>query len=283
MSDIEDTDIETKVAPAKVVTHQLSSDEIAPQTSQKSDIDGLGKFLFQMHSLHYTALLFAQEETMLQFYEHVVVATITTRLWCFPKACQTIVIPRFKIVDASFTFGPRRIPAIVWLLLLISIVFLIAGGSSGGCSADLSTGSSCGLLVIGCLLLVVFTPAILLAFCFRKRHHLYLDVKSQKRIGSGVGVTTYDFRFKKFAFENAAYNQAVVDEFYLMDYVYGPLGKCGNESMSRYHLLSHFHNVNLANPILPLHGDESFVDLVVSAGNGGTCFHKQKQVNHYSQ
>jgi hypothetical protein len=55
-----------------------SSDEESPavvkptKAALRGDIDGLGKFLFQMHSVHYVPILFAKEEVTLQFYEHVV-------------------------------------------------------------------------------------------------------------------------------------------------------------------------------------------------------------------
>ncbi|KAL7513670.1 hypothetical protein ACHAXN_010922 [Cyclotella atomus] len=52
----------------------------------RGDIEGLGRFLFQMHSVHYVPILFFREETTLQFYEQVVVAIITRKLWCFPKS-----------------------------------------------------------------------------------------------------------------------------------------------------------------------------------------------------
>ena len=54
-----------------------------PQTKARSD--GLGNLLFHMHSVHFKPILFSKEETSLQFYEHVVVATVIRRLWCFPK------------------------------------------------------------------------------------------------------------------------------------------------------------------------------------------------------
>ena len=42
-------------------------------TSSKTParIDGLGNLLFRMHSVHLKPILFAKEETSLQFYEHV--------------------------------------------------------------------------------------------------------------------------------------------------------------------------------------------------------------------
>jgi hypothetical protein len=42
------------------------------KSAVRGDIDGLGKFLFQMQSVHYVPILFAKEEVTLQFYEHVV-------------------------------------------------------------------------------------------------------------------------------------------------------------------------------------------------------------------
>jgi hypothetical protein len=35
--------------------------------------------------------------------------------------------------------------------------------------------------------------------------------------------------------------------------------------MSRYHLLSHFHQVDFANPILPVHADDSLREVVALA------------------
>jgi hypothetical protein len=59
MSDVDDPDIEEVEAPAKAVL-------------QRNNIEGLGTFLFQMHSKHFNSVLYAQEETLLQFYEHLV-------------------------------------------------------------------------------------------------------------------------------------------------------------------------------------------------------------------
>jgi hypothetical protein len=45
-----------------------------------------------------------------------------------------------------------------------------------------------------------------------------------------------------------------------MNYVYETLGKHGNDVMGDYHLLSHFHCSDLANPIQPVHADDSVRD-----------------------
>jgi hypothetical protein len=50
----------------------------------RGDIEGLGKFLFQLHSVHYVPILFFQEETTLQFYEQVVSIVIRLQLITFP-------------------------------------------------------------------------------------------------------------------------------------------------------------------------------------------------------
>jgi hypothetical protein len=42
------------------------------KSAVRGNIDGLGKFLFQMHSSHYSQLTCAKEKVTLQFYEHVV-------------------------------------------------------------------------------------------------------------------------------------------------------------------------------------------------------------------
>ena len=70
---------------------------------------------------------------------------------------------------------------------------------------------------------------------------------------------------KKVGFDNAASNDAVFDEFYLINYVFGTLGKHGMKTMENYHLLSHFNHVNLADPIKPAHADDSIRDVISGA------------------
>ena len=59
-----------KDAPVDVTStvyndNNISSSKIPART------DGLGNLLFHMHSVHLKPILFAKEETSLQFYEHV--------------------------------------------------------------------------------------------------------------------------------------------------------------------------------------------------------------------
>lgn len=73
---------------------------------------------------------------------------------------------------------------------------------------------------------------------------------------------SYAFRFKKVGFDHSTDDNAIFDEFYLVDYVYGSFAKMGDEVMTEAHLLSHFHHVNLASSIAPHHADQSIREIV---------------------
>jgi len=247
--------------------------------------EGLGSLLYHVHSTHIKNLLCATETTSLQFYEHMVVATVTSQLWCFPKKYHVHVIPRFKIVNAAFSLGPRSIPWVVYLFLIAAMILIIIGAVMGGCSkckdsdgssssysyysssfydSDCDSSGACACLVIGCLLLI---PVILLVLVplIWKWHFIYLDVKSPStRFFNFGGITSYSFRFKKIGFDMRANNQASFDEFYLIEYVFGSLGKAGNTVTSEAHLLSHFSHAALATPIVPIHADNTVRDLLVN-------------------
>jgi hypothetical protein len=70
----------------------------------------------------------------------------------------------------------------------------------------------------------------------------------------------FDPLVKIVGFETSASNKVAFDEFYLMNYVYETLGKHGNDVMNNYHLLSHFNDVRLSDPIHPIHADDSIND-----------------------
>mmetsp|Transcript_2161 Transcript_2161/g.4716 ORF Transcript_2161/g.4716 Transcript_2161/m.4716 type:complete len:287 (-) Transcript_2161:219-1079(-) len=253
-----------------------------PPTSSinKSDaVKGLGDLLYRIHSTHTKTPTCSFESTNLQFYEHVVVATVTSKLWCFPKKYQTFIIPRFKIVNAAFSLGPRSIPKIVYFFLLIALVLIILGAVNGSCtkcknsnsysyysssrsSDNCDSAGACASLVIGCLMLIPVPILVLVPF-FKKWHFVYLDVKAPASMfASFGGITSYAFRFTKVGFETSAGNQASFDEFYLIDYVYGSLSKAGNTVTSEAHLLSHFNHAALSTPIVPIHADNSVLDFV---------------------
>ncbi len=253
-----------------------------PPTSSISKSDaakGIGDLLYRIHSTHTKTPTCSFESTSLQFYEHVVIATVTSKLWCFPKKYQTFIIPRFKIVDAAFSLGPRNIPKIVYFFLLIAFVLIILGAVNGSCtkcknsnspsnyfssssSDNCDNAGACVSLIIGCLLLIPVPILVLIPF-FKKWHFIYLDVKAPaSRFLSFGGITSYAFRFTKIGFETSVGNQASFDEFYLIDYVYGSLSKGGGTVTSEAHLLSHFNHAALSTPIVPIHADNSVLDFV---------------------
>ncbi len=214
------------------------------------------------------------ETTSLQFYEHVVVATITSQLWCFPKKYETIIIPRFKIINTAFSLGPRSIPKIIYMILLISLILIIFGAVNGSCSkckdpsywsssnSNCDNSGACASLVIGCLLLIP-VPILILVPIIWKWHFVYLDVKAPTtRFFNFGGVHSYGFRFKKIGFDMRANNQASFDEFYLIEYIFGSLGKAGITVTSEAHLLSHYNHAALATPIVPIHADNTIRDFM---------------------
>ena len=89
-------------------------------------------------------------------------------------------------------------------------------------------------------------------------------------------------------FETATSNKASFDEFHLMNYVYEPFGKRGNDIMSSYHLLNHLRHADLADSIQPVHADESIQDVLSSIKGRGITFkddnvHAQVQENNIHQ
>ena len=53
------------------VSGSIDNDVEVNSAKVNSREDGLGNLLFHMHSVHINSILFAKEETSLQFYEHV--------------------------------------------------------------------------------------------------------------------------------------------------------------------------------------------------------------------
>jgi len=259
---------------AKVVVEGNTSP--TPVENKSEVVGGLGNLLYNLHSTHIQNLLGAMETTSLQFYEHVVVATITSQLWCFPKKYQTIIIPRFKIVNTAFSLGPRSVPKIVYLILLISLILIIFGAVNGSCSkcndsssfysyasnSNCGNSGACASLIIGCLMLIP-VPILVLVPIIWKWHFVYLDVKAPTtRFVNFGGIHSHAFRFKKIGFNMSANNQASFDEFYLIEYVFGSLGKAGSTGTSEAHLLSHYNHAALATPIVPIHADKILRDFM---------------------
>ena len=102
---------------------------------------------------------------------------------------------------------------------------------------------------------------------YLSRHYVYFDVKTKNKCGWAClrRFKTYTFRFKKVGFDHTTDDKAIFDEFYLVDYIYGSFSKGGDDVMNEAHLLNHFNHSSLANPITPLHADNSVRDIVSPA------------------
>ena len=196
-----------------------------------------------------------------------VIATVTSQLWCFPKRVEVLVIPRFKIVDVAFSLGPRSIPLAAKLIMLLGLLLAIIGGAQGGCNDNnwYSSSSSCSMLVIGILFLLIPLIPVIVLFFIRKRHYIYVDVKTSPKCLCGWGrITRHTFHFKKMGFDHATDKKATFDQYYLVEYVYGSLAHAGNVVTNEAHLLSHFHHAALCTPIVPIHADNTVDDRALS-------------------
>ena len=116
-----------------------------------------------------------------------VIATVTSQLWCFPKRVEVVVIPRFKIVDVEFSLGPRGIPLVAKLFMLLGLLLAIIGGALGGCTRcndddwyclESYSSGSCPMLVTGFLFLLIPLIPVIVLYFIRKRHYIYVDVKT---------------------------------------------------------------------------------------------------------
>lgn len=195
-------------------------------------------------------------------------------------------------MNAAFSLGPRSIPKLACFFMMIGTLFTIIGASLGGCKKCESESSSsssnnyyyssyseydscggssgsCALLVIGILLLLIPLPILFVPLIW-KWHYIYLDVKTPttKVFGFG-GITSYDFRFRKMGFDHKTDDKASFDEFYLVEYVFGPLAKAGNVVTQEAHLLSHFNHAALSTPIVPIHADNIIGELTQRKKGGG--------------
>ena len=199
-----------------------------------------------------------------------VIATVTSQLWCFPKRVEVLVIPRFKIVDVEFSLGPRGFPLVAKLLMLLGLLLAIIGGAQGGCTRcndddwsclESYSSSSCSMLVIGILFLLIPLIPVIILFFIRKHHYIYVDVKTSPKYLCGWGrITRHTFDFKKMGFDHATDKKATFDQYYLVEYVYGSLAHAGNVVTNEAHLLSHFHHAALCTPIVPIHADNTVDD-----------------------
>ncbi len=158
--------------------------------------------------------------------------------------------------------------------MLLGIILLITGAATGGCTKCQSgsiysysyncggTSGSCASLVIGILLLLIPLPIALGLPLYFKWHFVYLDVKkpAAKFFNFG-GVSSYAYRFRKMGFDHKTDEKALFDEFYLIEYVFGPLAEAGSVVTQEAHMLSHFNHAALSTPIVPIHADKIIDEL----------------------
>lgn len=74
-----------------------------------SRVDGLGNLLFHMHSVHLKPILFAKEETSLQFYEHV--GECAAFVVCFinyQRHCTYLLLQLLQPLSASCGASQRK-------------------------------------------------------------------------------------------------------------------------------------------------------------------------------
>lgn len=239
--------------------------------SEKSK-GNLGDLLYGVHSKHFTSVFGRREETDLKFYEHAVVATHTSQLCCLPKSYEVNVIPRFKIVDATITLGPRSIPKFLCFIIVVIAALLITFGTmNGGCDKACYWGEcyqdsgACASLTIGALMISVLLPLIILIPWLLKWQYIYFDVRKPASATSFFnrgGIITYAFRLKKTG-SDVRSDVVFFDQSFVLNYVYGSLSLGGNQTTNEAHLLSHFNNASLATPIMPVYADKTVGELVV--------------------
>lgn len=240
--------------------------------SEKSN-GNLGDLLYDVHSKHFTSVFGRREQTDLKFYEHAVVATHTSQLCCLPKSYEVNVIPRFKIVDATITLGPRSIPKLLTFIIVVIAALLITfGAMNGGCGENWSyyngyyqDSGACASLTIGALMVSVLLPLIILIPWLLKWQYIYFDVRKPASATSFFnrgGIITYAFRLKKTG-SDVRSDVVFFDQSFVLNYVYGSLSLGGNQTTNEAHLLSHFNNASLATPIMPVYADKTIADLVV--------------------
>ena len=239
-----------------------------------ASLGGLGSLLYNIHSKGST-FYGRMDEVDLKFYEHVIVATQTTRLCCFPKKYEVKILPRFKIVDVTMTLGPRRVnETLTSLLFFLAACLITFGAVFGGCGVNCDsyygtcTGGTgpCACLVIGIMLLIPMVYATVFPWC-RKWHHLYFDVRrtatsTTTNFFNRSGIETYEYRLRKTGGDIRSH-EVHLDEMFIAKYAYGSLSLGGTKATSQAHIFSHFNSASLATPIMPVYADKTIAELVV--------------------
>lgn len=201
--------------------HDIEAGHRAPKNDSRP-----GKLLYKLEEKE-TSWNGNIDRITLEFYEHVVLYRIMSRWCCFPKTkYYAEAVPRFKIVNVTFSNGRRNL--LSWVLFLAVIGALILASSM---LPFLPLKTSQIMRIAGIALLVA-SPVPLL-FCSKWRYVTF-DVK-------GLDSGRWFSRDKIYSF---SFSKSKPDEDFIIDYVYGPLQK----GCTSIHALSHYNSAALAAP-----------------------------------
>lgn len=167
--------------------------------------------------------------TSLEFYEHVLVYRSKEKWCCFPGKYNAEAVPRFKIVNVTFTNGRRNQCCCVCTLFTVGLALILAGCFAWG---KLSEGGKVCLILFGTLL---FLGALIPLSLCKKFRYVTIDVKGNMTGAWFSMAKSYSFCFYR----------VDPDEVFIIDYVFGSLRK-GSVPI---HTLSHLNAVNLASPM----------------------------------
>lgn len=232
-----------------------------------ASVGGLGSLLYSVHSARRTLLTCFLEETDLEFYEHAVIARLTTQWWCFPKRYFMEIIPRFKIVDVTCSLGPRSIPKLLSFVIIVAVITLIA-------LAAFVPGNETACAVMATMLCIYLALIIVIPW-LRKWQYINFNVRkpvSSRCFFSHGDTVPYSFRLKKTASDvrstlktgpHVESDNVSFDEMFIGKYVYGSLAMGGVKATSQAHIFSHFNNASLSTPIMPVYADKTIAELVV--------------------
>jgi hypothetical protein len=202
--------------------------DVEAVTSKKQDLlnSKVDKLMYEIHE-KMTYCNGNIEWTGLEFYEHVLLIRQKVRWCCLPDKYYAEALPRFKIVNVTFTNGRRNLLGSAVLIALIGVFFLTLGLLRGG-----GGGGGIMIAVIGGILILLAPLPFLLC---TKRRHVTFDIRGLSMGRWFSSAKTYTFRF----------NKEKPDEAFIIDYIFGPLRKGG----TAIHALSHINSVGLAFPL----------------------------------
>jgi hypothetical protein len=166
------------------------------------------------------------EWTALEFYDNVIMCRKKLQWCCFPKTYYAEAIPRFKVVNVTFTNGRRNLFWWIFFLIMIGVLIIIFG------MILLPSGIAKVVSIVGIVLLVL--SPVPLVFCSKWRYVTF-DIKGLNSGGWFSKDKIYSFNFCK----------SKPDEDFIVNYIYSPLRK----GCAYIHALSHYNSAALAAPL----------------------------------